>query len=325
VSSPTGGPVALVIQKRITDSGSEIYAALLARVAIRLRDWPGFIRQEVMPPTPPTQVDWIEIEHFESEEAARSWLQSGERAILLAGAQEYVVGQEDLYLLSAPSREQARLASVVISHNVAPEDEADFLEWQHTMQAAEALSKGFIRHKIERPIPGVQDRWVTIVTFDNDADLESWLNSTERADVLSKGDKFNRNIDLRRTNYGFDYWFPANETVSSSPHSILKQNLLVLLALYPLVFLWDCFIGNPLLNAHGIPFWLSLFIGNLVSTQLLGWWAVPWISRRFKWWVKSDISTELNIAGYMLLILLYGLLMALNALLLGWGPLIYSS
>lgn len=314
--SPTGGPVALVIQNRIADSGSEIYASLLARVAIRLRGWPGFILQEVVPPNPPTQVDWIEIEHFASAEAARSWIQSGERAILLAGARKYVVGQEDLYLLSDPSRGQAIMASVVISHNVAPEDEPEFLEWQHNMQAIEAKFKGFVRHKIERPIPGVQDHWVTIVTFDSDADLENWLKSSERAAVLSTGDKFNRNVTLRRTNYGFDYWFSSNNAASRSKHLILKQNLLVLLALYPIVFLWDYFIGNPLLNARGIPFWLSLFIGNLVSTQLLGWWIAPWTFNRFKWWVKSNTSTKLNIAGYTLVVLLYGLLMALYAVLL---------
>ncbi len=308
------GPVALVIQKRIAETGGEAYALLLSRVATRLRGWPGFRGQEVVPPNPPTQVDWIEVEHFASAETARNWIQSGERAALLSDVRQYVVGQEDLHLLSDTG--QGRLASVSISHNVAPEDEFQFLEWQHQFQAAEAKFEGFVRHKIERPVPGVEEHWFTIVTFDSNRSLENWLNSDERRGILSKGDKFNSKMTIRRTNYGFDFWFPANESIIGSNYSILKQNLLVLVVLYPTVFIWGYFIGGPLLDARGVPFWLSLFVGNLISTQLMGWWIVPWTFDRFKWWMKTDISTRGDVAGYALLIFLYGLSMALYAALL---------
>ena len=45
--------------------------------------------------------------------------------------------------------------------------------------------------------------------------------------------------------------------------------------LYPIVFLSGYFISAPFLDSKGVPFWLSLFVGNLFSTQLLGWLAVP--------------------------------------------------
>ena len=34
----------------------------------------------------------------------------------------------------------------------------------------------------------------------------------------------------------------------------------------------------------GLPFWLALFIGNVVSVVLLNW-LVPWVSRGFGWWL----------------------------------------
>ncbi|WP_363350087.1 antibiotic biosynthesis monooxygenase [Methylocystis echinoides] len=315
--SPTDGPVALVIQQRIADADSETYAMLLSRIATRLRNWPGFTRQEVVAPNPPTQVDWIEIEYFSSAESARLWLQSGERAILLADARQYVVGQEDLQLLSDTSRGQARVASVMISHRVEPEDEGVFLSWQHDIQAAEARFKGFLRHKIERPLPGVQSSWVTIVAFDCDANLENWLNSSERAALLMKGDKFQRSMTVRRNNYGFDFWFSPDDRAPEDKHVIMKQNMVVLLVLYPVVYLWGYFIGGPLLDARHAPPWLSLFIGNLISTQLLGWWIAPWAFNKLEWWMKPDASTGWNIAGYALVILLYGASMALYAVLLG--------
>lgn len=313
-ASSNEGPVALVIQNRISEAGSEAYASVLSRVATRLRGWPGFRGQEVVSPNPPAQVDWIEVEHFDSAEAARNWLQSGERAALLSCVRQYVVGQEDLHLLSDTG--QGRLASVSISHKVAPEDEFQFLEWQHQFLAAEAKFEGFVRHEIERPVPGVDDHWFTIVTFDSNRGLERWLNSDERKSVLAKGDKFNSKMTIRRTNYGFDFWFPASEAIASSNYSTMKQNLLVLVVLYPIVFIWGYFIGGPLLDARGVPFWLNLFVGNLISTQLMGWWIVPWTFDRFKWWMKPSISARREIGGYVILVFLYGLSMTFYAILL---------
>jgi uncharacterized protein len=316
VGSRNEDPVALVIQKRIEEAGSEAYASLLSRIAARLREWPGFRGQEVVPPNPPTQVDWVEIEHFDSAEAALSWIQSGERAALLADFRQYLVGQEDFHLLSDTKGRQGKSASVSISHHVSLEDEASFLEWQHAFQAAEARFAGFLRHRIERPLPGTQDHWFTIVTFDSELNLENWLNSPERASILAAGDKFSQKMTMRRTNYGFDFWFPAVCDPSISNDSIVKQNLLVLLVLYPIVFLWGYFIGGPLLDSRGVPFWLSLFIGNLISTQLMGWLIVPWTFNKFIWWLKTDLSIKWNIAGYVFVILLYGVSMAFCAALL---------
>ena len=315
----SGSSVALVIQTRITEAGRAAYFQFLSRVADRLRDWPGFTSQEVVPPAPPTQVDWVVIEHFTSAEAARDWIQSADRAALRAEIRQHVVGQEDLHLLTDTSRGQPRTASVVFGHSVAPDDEPAFLKWQQGIQAAEARFKGFVRHKIERPIPGVQDHWTTIVTFDSDANLDKWQNSSERAAMIANGERFNRNLTVRRSSYGFDFWFPANEAVSGGKHLILKQNLLVLLTLYPIVFLWGYFIGGPLLDTRGVPFWLSLFIGNLVSTQLLGWWIAPWALGKFGWWLQPKTSTWRHIAGYALVLVLYCVSMAAYAALLTWN------
>ena len=55
--------------------------------------------------------------------------------------------------------------------------------------------------------------------------------------------------------------------------------MLVLLALYPVVFLFGAWVQTPLLMERAkIPFWLALFIGNVVSVVLLNW-LVPWGSR----------------------------------------------
>lgn len=64
--------------------------------------------------------------------------------------------------------------------------------------------------------------------------------------------------------------------------TILKNNLLVLLVLNPIVFLGPLGPGAAL-AAHGVPPSLGLLIADLVSAQFLGWLLAPAIFRAFAW------------------------------------------
>jgi antibiotic biosynthesis monooxygenase (ABM) superfamily enzyme len=100
-------------------------------------------------------------------------------------------------------------------------------------------------------------------------------------------------------------------------HGIFKSNLLVLLMLYPTVFLWGYLVDGPFVQGRaGLPFWLALFIGNVFSTQLLGWLAAPWIFKVFDWWMQPASPVPRQIAGYAILAALFALSMAAYAWLL---------
>jgi antibiotic biosynthesis monooxygenase (ABM) superfamily enzyme len=141
-----------------------------------------------------------------------------------------------------------------------------------------------------------------------------------RQTLLREGERFNAGMNVKRASYGFNFWFPAGQTQASEQGAnfIWKSNLIVLLVLYPVVYLWGTFIGAPLIDAHGVPVWLSLFIGNLVSTQLLGWWLVPAAFKALDWWITPKAAIGRQIAGYALLAVLYAASMGLYALLLAW-------
>ena len=83
--------------------------------------------------------------------------------------------------------------------------------------------------------------------------------------------------------------------------------MLVLLLLYPIVFLFGLWVQTPLLMGKaGLPFWLALFIGNVVSVLLLNW-LVPWTSRGFGWWLAPARGADrwISRAGAALILLLY--------------------
>ncbi len=319
-SQATGDqPVALVIQSRIAEEGFAAFTQWTGKVSDALRPWPGFLGLEVVPPRPPTQVEWVQILRFTTPAAARAWLQSEARTRLAEEIRPHCVGPEDIHILPDAGGHQAGAVSAVISFSVPPDREPEFLAWQARVQAAEAEFKGFQRHRIERPIPGLHDDWIIILSFDNDANLNTWIGSPQRQALLEEGRDFNSELTVKRANYGFNFWFPASQPGDQTPTFIFKSNLIVLLVLYPVVFLWGYFISSPFIDSRGVPFWLSLFIGNVASTQVLGWWIAPAAFKALDWWIRPDPGWKRNLLGYGLLAVLYGLSMALYAGLIAWN------
>ncbi len=307
------GAVALVVHRRLAESSADAYQAWQQRVEARLASWPGFLDRQVIPPNPPVQVDWVIVQRFRDTASARAWLQSPDRAELAAEIADHFIGNDEIHLVTENRRDLGNVVSALISARVAPELEREFLAWQRSIAAAESRFDGFVGHKVERPIPGVQDDWVVLLSFDSDEHLDAWLSSPERAALLAEGERFNRDLRLVRSSYGFGFW--SGDKSTAAPDPVFKSNLLVLLMLYPVVFLWGYFISDPLFASHGVPFWLSLFIGNVVSTQLLGWWLVPWAFRRFRWWMRPGPARS-QVAGYVIIGALYAVSMATYAMLL---------
>jgi len=312
----TAMPVALVVQRRIRDDGGAAIALWEARVSARLQAWPGFVSQEAVPPSPPVNVDWTIIQHFADADAARGWLQSADRAALVEEVRDLLIGQEEVHLLPERGERPARTSSVLITYQVPAGEEAGFLKWQRRIQVAQTKFPGFVRHKIERPIPGVHDDWLIVLSFDSEAHLQAWLDSPERKALIDEGGRFGDRFKVRHTNHGFDFWFPEGAAPAATRHGIFKSNLLILLVLYPIVFLWMYFVSAPFLERYGTPFWLALFIGNVFSTQMLGWLVAPAAFKLFAWWTRPDVGVSRQVAGYAALAALYALSMALYAFLL---------
>ncbi|WP_022884629.1 antibiotic biosynthesis monooxygenase [Glaciibacter superstes] len=307
-------PATLVIHRRVVDGHNSEYAQWQERMGTALAAWPGFLDRWVLPPTPPGQLDWIAAQRFSTDDAARAWLHSTERESLLQEAGTIFAGNDDvqIYTGEEEERSESEPATAVIATRFPPEREADFLEWQREVMAAESRFEGFTGHRLDRPMPGVRDDWAMRLSFDSQDHLSAWLDSDERRTLLAKGTAFNENMSLTRSSRGFGFWAPGPR----DKDPVFKNNLLVLLMLYPLVFLWGYFVSEPLIDSHGVPFWLSLFIGNLVSTQLLGWVLVPWVFSRFGWWLKGGGSRGTQILGYGVVVALFIVSMAVYAWLL---------
>jgi hypothetical protein len=308
-ASPAGkGAVTIVTQTRVRPECAGAFAQWQDEISAIVGKFRGFVDQKVIPPTPPAQDDWVILQRFTSTEAALAWLHSEQRLKRVEQIAPMLVGRDDVHIvtddeagvLPAP-------VSAVISTRIKLGQEDAYRAWERRIAAAQSRASGFQGYRFEPPIPGVQDDWLAIVRFDSEANLQAWLDSPERHKLLEEAEDFTQEFHARIVRTGFDQWFKAPD--GAPPPAAWKMNMLVLLMLYPVVFLFGAWVQTPLLMGKaGLPFWLALFVGNVVGVLLLNW-LVPAVSRGFGWWLAParGAGGRTSFAGAMLVLVLYGL------------------
>ena len=197
-----------------------------------------------------------------------------------------LVGQDDVHLvrdggagvLPAP-------VSVVISTRIKPGQEAAYRAWEQRIAAAQTKAPGFQGYRFEPPIPGVQDDWLAIAALRQRGQSPGLARLAGAAASCSKeAEPFTEEFHARIVRTGFEQWFPSRRRGAAPP--AWKQNMIVLLLLYPVVFLFGTLRADTAaVQRLGLPFAIALFVGNVVSVVLLNY-LVPWTSMRFSWWLR---------------------------------------
>jgi len=314
MESPAGGTgtVTIVVQTRVRPEAADAFAVWQAETGKIIAAFPGFVERTVMPPSPPVQADWIILQRFTSAAAAVAWLNSPDRLKRLQDAVPMRIGPDDVHIVTD---EGAGLlpspVSVVMSTYVKPGQEPAYRAWERRIIAVQSRASGFRGHRFEPPIPGVQEHWLSIVRFDTEENLQAWLSSPERQKLVAEASEFTARFRSRIARTGFDQWFPV-KTDDAPQIAVWKQNMLVLLMLYPVVFLFSTFVQAPLLTSRAhLPFAIALFMGNIVTIVLLNY-LVPWTSLRFSWWLapKGPHAGQLQVAGLALVTAIYALMLA---------------
>ncbi len=109
----------------------------------------------------------------------------------------------------------------------------------------------------------------------------------------------------RMARTGFEQWFRDDKGTASGA-SVWKMDMIVLLLLYPIVFLFGVFVHTPIfMGVLKLPFPVALFLGNVVSVGLTGF-LVPWVATRFGWWLNPAGNTvRTNLLGAGVILALY--------------------
>ena len=193
-------------------------------------------------------------------------------------------------------------ASLVIEHRVLKTEELEFEEWQSSLTSAVDKFAGYLRTDTSPPVTGVQDKWYIIVYFDTQENLNKWVDSPERQALVKKGEELFGSYKYRSFKTGLESWFAteSNEFAMNTP--AWKQNLIVLLGLYPTVMA-QTLILSGLKVMDSWPLSVSMLINNFICCSLLTWVVMPPLSRWFEFWLKDQqiISKSKNFKGLAIL------------------------
>jgi hypothetical protein len=298
--------VSIVTQTTVRPERAEDFARWQGETSTVIATFPGFVEQRLMPPNPPVQVDWVILQRFGAIADAQRWLASTERQARLEGAAPMLIGRDDVHIIRDDQGGiKPAPVSAVISTRVKPGKELEYRAWERKIAAAQLRAPGMQGYRFEPPVPGVQDDFVSILRFDSEASMQAWLDSPERKRLLVEAEPLTEEFHARMARTGFDQWF-RDESGAPSGASVWKMDMIVLLLLYPIVFLWGVSAGTPILqNMLHLPFAISLFIGNIFSVGLTGF-MVPWVANRMGWWLAPKKNVvQANLLGAALILAAY--------------------
>ncbi|MGH3674482.1 MAG: antibiotic biosynthesis monooxygenase [Mycobacterium sp.] len=277
----TAAAATVIIGERVRPGSEQAYIAWQHELNEAASRYPGFIGAEVTPPTA-VQSDWVVVYRFDSIANVQAWMNSATRQEGLAAGRRYVDGAPTQQVVGGAAKPADQLVTVAVSHRVSPENVEDFLAWQDRLRLAESKFPGFRGTELFRPVEGVQDEWTTLYRYETAADLDRWLISKERQQLLAEGEKF-ADFQSRTIDNSFGSWFAFDEHGNQAPPpSNFKTSVAVWVGLYPTVVLLTLAV-SPL---H-MPLWLGMLIGNLLSSFAISFLIMPYyVNPLLKHWLR---------------------------------------
>src|SRR4029077_17624653 len=99
-STNASTPVTIVTQTRVQAGREGDFTRWQDDIGRQIAAFPGFIKQTVMPPNPPSQVDWVILQDFASSAAALAWLHSEKRAAMVQQVVPLLAGADDIHIVA---------------------------------------------------------------------------------------------------------------------------------------------------------------------------------------------------------------------------------
>jgi len=262
--------------------------------------WPGFISLEILAPNEATGQRWVVVQRFRKASIASHWSSSDIYQNLLKELESIVVPDTLEKRLSGENGLQNCVTEVFVTQ-VDPKKESIFRQWIAKIHQAEAKFPGFRGVYVQSPSQG--RNWITLLQFETQENLDHWLNSSERKELLRESESLITALESHRVVSAYAGWFSSLVTKGEIP-SAWKQTMLVLLVLFPIVMLELKFL-SPLTKVLDIS--LATFMGNALSVALIAWPMMPLAISLLGWWLapKPENKKRVLIGGIILVTLIY--------------------
>lgn len=178
-------------------------------------------------------------------------------------------------------------STVVITHRVRSDKQAEYEEWLKEIAPLCRASPGHLDWHIVRPIAGVTETYTIIIRFDTTEHLKNWMGSSERGRLIAKVRPLFAGADDFYISSGLDFWFAPAGARAKIPVR-WKQFLITWSAIYPLV-LGVPLITTPVLSLLGVPDnpQLHTLAATAVVVYLMIYVVMPRYTRLVQRWLFS--------------------------------------
>lgn len=285
--SPQGLIASFVVHYRLREGAGGQFSGLLGDAALKLKDMAGYLGTDVhfdaegMSPT----VVW----RFASIEQARTWQSSSAFASFEQSLEPYSTAKPVHNVLINPAPSSS--ASSVVTTRVKPGGDQWFADWQGRMGAAQQGFPGYVGQRVQAPLPGTNNDWVSIVAFETQKDLERWEASDERKALLTEAQPYVERYNVRAADSAFESWFAKGDGADKPPPG-WKLSAIVLLVLYPVVMLEFFTLNHLTTDILELNPALAFFIGNAISVAITGFLLIPWASKLLQWWLVPPAANS---------------------------------
>lgn len=284
----------IVTHISIKPEAKELFVDWQSRLQNAIANFPGFLSLEILAPNEERSF-WIIVQRFADSSSANDWKDSKLRKDLFQDLDFMQEIEERIC-----NEEISKGATEVIITETHPDQRNFYGQWLARIHQAEAKIQGFRGMYVQSPVGEQGKYWVTFLQFDSTENLERWLASSERKEILKELDPLIKAFESHRVISPYAGWFGS--IAKNEVPAVWKQTMLVLLVLFPIVMLELKFL-NPRLQNLNLS--LATFIGNAISVALISWPMLPMVIFFFTWWLRPQNTAKVNAMGVLILLVIY--------------------
>ena len=287
--NPTDNAATVILGESVRPGCEEAFMSWQHGINDAASHYPGFIAAETNLPTA-VQPHWSVIYRFDSIANLLAWVNSATRQDRLAEGRGFVDRPPTQQIVTGAATPPDTLVTAVVTHRVQPEQVDEFLAWQERLRLAESKFPGYRGAELFRPVEGVQDEWTMLYRYESAPDLDRWLTSSERQQLLDEGKRFS-DFRLRTIDNSFGSWFAFDEDGDRArAPSDVKTSFAVWAGLYPTVVLL-ALATAPL----RLPLWQNMLIGTLLSSFSMTFVTMPfYVNPLLKRWLYPPAGVPAN-------------------------------
>jgi uncharacterized protein len=175
--------------------------------------------------------------------------------------------------------------SVIVDRNICPGNKQAFEKYLDEIIEAISHFAGYLDTQVIKPKTEEDHHYRVLFRFDTQKNLDVWLNSEERLQLVEKIDRIIEKPTVLQVITGLETWFSLPGQPTFTPPPRYKMAVVTWIAITPLLIVFNYLFGPYLMMIPLVPrFVVTTPWIVLIMTYL---W-MPFITKLFKGWLYPN-------------------------------------